>query len=66
MSDTPNPPAFPSDHGAVRQGMHLRDYFAAQVILGLWSGPNMSGSYEELATIAYTQADAMLKQRAES
>ena len=60
----------------VEYGMTLRDYFAAKVILGLYSNPNMimAGSfdfdrsqkiYERFSRIAEEQADEMLKERNE-
>ena len=41
-------------------GMSLRDYFAGQALAGL-VGTELS--YERLAEVCYTQADAMLAQR---
>lgn len=72
MSDGPNPSAFPSDYGAVRQGMHLRDYFAAHaapLILNdiVQNDPTDIENDAEIAAIgAYRLADAMLKQRMKS
>jgi hypothetical protein len=63
---TNNPPAFPTGAGITPyyQGMTLRDYFAAKAMQGQLSRP--SGGYlpeEEIAKVAYMQADAMLKAR---
>jgi hypothetical protein len=61
-------PAFPSkrEH-TTKEGMTLRDYFAAKAMQGVLAGdhPIAHGS-EPLTTVAYVayaQADAMLKAR---
>jgi len=43
-------------------GMTLRDWFAGQAIVGIWSCPDkhVSGSFEDLAKKAVLQADALL------
>ena len=47
-----------------QKGMSLRDYFAGQALIGYLSSPGDSVvSYTECASIAYMQADAMLKAR---
>jgi hypothetical protein len=72
-----NPPAFPhvadilqfdGNSATVKtltqNGMTLRDYFAAKAMQGQLSRP--SGGYlpeEDIAKVAYMQADAMLKAR---
>jgi hypothetical protein len=48
--------AFPDRY---RDGMTLRDYFAAQAMLRT----SVGSSYEQLAKTAYEIADAMLKAR---
>jgi hypothetical protein len=48
--------AFPDRY---RDGMTLRDYFAAQAMLRT----SVSSSYEQLAKTAYEIADAMMKAR---
>ena len=45
-------------------GMTLRDYFAGQVLTGLYAKPfNTDTSYKDLAIIAYKAADAMIAAR---
>ena len=59
-------PAFPIGSGDMRDptGMTLRDYFAAKAMQGQLSRPNAAYlSEEEVAKVAYMQADAMLKER---
>jgi hypothetical protein len=60
-------PAFPVPLDAFddREGMTLRDYFAAKVIQGIVShDPTFSQKYVDLAAKdAYVYADAMLKAR---
>lgn len=49
-----------------REGMTLRDYFAAKVINGILSDPNAGLLEDDLsryAGIAYKAADAMIKER---
>ena len=63
-------PAFPAsyytDDGqwAKRDGMTLRDYFAAKALQG-FIGTGMEGGmiYDQVAEVAYMYADAMLKAR---
>jgi hypothetical protein len=45
-------------------GMSLRDWFAGQVLIGLWAHPTVDGTPQHFAVIAYAQADAMLEERA--
>ncbi len=56
-------PAFPVAYGGGRiEGMTLRDYFAAKAMQGFqeqWVYDNS----DEIASKAYTLADAMLKER---
>lgn len=67
MTDKPeNPQAFP--HGNPTHGgdigMTLRDYFAGQALAGLSGLARIEGmSPEDLASMAYADADAMLKER---
>jgi hypothetical protein len=65
-------PAFPWDHAnESRSGMTLRDYFAAQVLIGAYGNTDVLTKLpkgqegEFLARIAYEQADAMLKVRSQ-
>ncbi len=65
MKDTGGP-AFPCpDH----DGLTLRDYFAAKVMEGIWTNSEILATLkrgqesEEIAMLAYEQADAMLKAR---
>jgi hypothetical protein len=55
--------AFPSD---LSLGMTLRDYFAAQVLPSMYSGPDdfrNTHEAEQCAVAAYRYADAMMAQR---
>jgi hypothetical protein len=72
MSDTKTTggPAFPNQYGlnfSEKQGMTLRDYFAAQAMNGMiamrQSSPNHSDAIIAIAKYAYEQADEMLKAR---
>lgn len=78
MSNTHNPPAFPTppvvspdgtEHDNGQEGMSLRDYFAAQALTGLLAAYletttfNTSEKCLIMATEAYSVADAMLKAR---
>jgi hypothetical protein len=56
-----NPPAFPD---WTKDGMTLRDYFAAKAMTGLLTA-EIVGEYsnEHVAEISYVIADAMLKAR---
>ena len=61
-------PAFPSklwgqshSDGLKHDGMSLRDWFAGQAISGIWADGELKGSYDDLAELAYEQADAMLR-----
>ena len=53
-------PAFPFEH---RQGMTLRDYFAAKAMQAILSDPAYVLPDENLAQFAYYVADTMLKAR---
>ena len=58
-------PAFPSkrEH-TTKEGMTLRDYFAAKAMQGLVENANWRGMPEDaLAKAAYNMADAMLEAR---
>lgn len=67
MNETPT--AFPWTHGDwTCTGMTLRDYFAAQVAVGVmsdyWNSDRMKDpTFEDIAQQAYDLADAMLKAR---
>ena len=62
-------PAYPSPRwegwGSPQEGMTLRDYFAAKAIQGMFASGNLPKSVrdDELASVAYEFADAMLKAR---
>ena len=63
-------PAFPGLHPSSEcrykeEGMTLRDYFAAKAIQGMFASGNLPKSVQddELASVAYEFADAMLKAR---
>jgi len=45
------------------QGITLRDYFAGQVISGIFASSKTSILYKSAAEEAYIQADIMLKER---
>jgi hypothetical protein len=53
--------AFPTHR---EEGMELRDYFAAKAMQGLLSTvKDEEWQYDEVATMAYNMADAMLEAR---
>lgn len=63
-------PAFPwGEHGQILGGMSLRDWFAGQVISGMHASLASTTSWpegnylNEMAEIAYSQANAMLQAR---
>jgi hypothetical protein len=62
-------PAFPTpryERGDMYSlGMTLRDYFAAKAMQGIFASGNLpkSAQDDELASVAYTMADSMLKAR---
>jgi hypothetical protein len=66
-----NSPAFPCDWDYINSnreaanGMSLRDYFAGQAIVGMLAAANTRRDVTnaELATVAYSIADAMLEAR---
>jgi len=57
------PMAVPENWDSIQDGMTLRDYFAGQVLNGLFSGNNAGGPIDALAERAYIYADAMLEVR---
>jgi len=57
------PMVIPENCAGYEDGMTLRDYFAGQVLNGLFSGNNAGGSIDDLAERAYIYADAMLEAR---
>ena len=71
MSDKTGGPAFPysalSPEGPHVykdcEGMTLRDYFAAQIMCGMWANNSIQGSRDELAKGAYACADAIISER---
>jgi hypothetical protein len=60
-------PAFPLPIGlsedSWRQGMSLRDYFAAKAMQGLLANGDGGDPVEDVSDYAYQIADAMLKAR---
>jgi hypothetical protein len=66
-------PAFPTVPNTRHKGITVRDYFAAQVLMGLAANPSTQCSSEEqipllykhLANISYELADVMLAKREE-
>lgn len=53
--------AFPNEMG---EGMTLRDWFAGQALMGLYSDSHtFDMGMEEIAVTAYTMADTMIKAR---
>lgn len=50
-----------AENGAVPQGVTLRDWFAGLALQGLVTNQHLSN--EQLAVVAYTLADEMLKVR---
>jgi hypothetical protein len=64
-----NPPAFPTGTGVTpyNPGMTLRDYFAANVLQGMYAkgifATGLTGIMIDTAKEAYEMADAMLKAR---
>lgn len=58
--------AFPTLGSNVREGMKLRDYFAAQVLTGIAKEPGegCKGYIAQRVRVAYAIADEMLTQRA--
>ena len=58
---------FPSRiNTTVFQGLIARDYIAIQALIGLSANPEFTEKgYEEIADMAYKQADAMIKRSEE-
>jgi hypothetical protein len=54
--------AFPVSYNG-RDGMNLRDYFAAKALQGLLSDTTVRSTPEEFAANSYMVADAMMKAR---
>ena len=50
--------------GAARDGLTVRDYFAAEIMAAFAAKEVVSGNAEEFASTAYYVADAMMKERA--
>ena len=59
------PIAIPAGCEGYEDGMTLRDWFAGQVLNGLFAGNNTGGPIDALAERAYIYADAMLDERGE-
>ena len=73
MSSKNGGPAFPVKRQYFEYGMTLRDYFAAKAVAGMFYpaiADSLMGDHDldcdQLATYAYTMADAMLKAREEN
>lgn len=47
--------------GGYAKDMTLRDYFAAKCMQGTLSNPNLKGTADDVAKVAYAMADAMIK-----
>ena len=64
MNNNTGGPAFPVEQHD-KDGMTLRDYFAAKAMQGLLADPDwrQDTTFEDTAYAAYEQADAMLKAR---
>ncbi len=43
-------------------GMTLRQYYAGQILVGMWSDASYGGSHDDLAREAFRGADAMIKE----
>lgn len=61
-------PAFPFqfknvEGSGIQIGMTLRDYFAGQAMIGLFNTYANDQTKDELVTMSYQMADAMLLQR---
>lgn len=56
-----NPAAFPVPENWCQDGMSLRDYFAAMAMMAFCRGRDRE--FEDVAAMAYKQADAMLAVR---
>ena len=59
------PTVLPKDWDSVNEGMTLRDWFAGQIINGMFSGNNLASSVDDIAQRAYVYADAMIEARGE-
>ena len=59
-----NKPAFPNNFiSEDRQGMTLRDYFAAKAMQGFAANSGPGATFETRAAIAYQWADKMMEAR---
>jgi hypothetical protein len=56
-------PAFPTTASAAKDGISMRDYFAAAALSGLTSRQPGSMTEENAAREAYRYADAMIQMR---
>ena len=66
MKNNDDETAFPVAIGqtaADMKGMSLRDWFAGQVMVGLLANPAFECHYEEVAQMAYRQANEMMEAR---
>jgi len=62
MNETPAFPTWRSNKD-MKEGMTLRDYFAAAAMQGFLSSEHFGGAYKLAAEYAYQVADEMLFQR---
>jgi hypothetical protein len=58
-------PSTVEEYKRIQSGMTLRDYFAAKAMQGIISSDCNYGAFSDLASDAYSIADAMLKAREE-
>jgi len=57
-------PAFPINARTTKEGMTLRDYFAAKAMQSYLNGDDRdSFTFDEWAKVSYQMADAMMKAR---
>ena len=58
-------PAFTEEcNGQIKEGMRLRDYFAAKALALKFALPGGSVDLNEMAALCYAVADAMIEARA--
>jgi hypothetical protein len=62
MSNNTGGPAFPVEQHD-KDGMTLRDYFAAKAMQGILTGPEIVMGATEIADLSYKYADAMMEAR---
>jgi len=62
MSNNTGGPAFPVEQHD-KDGMTLRDYFAAKAMQGILTDPEIVMGATEIADLSYKYADAMMEAR---